>query len=240
ENGWSKGYQKSEYQVNDLVESPAIIEAHLAGHPITENVVETNTRDLLVCTHGSHDQCCARYGKPFFYAANQLITELSLSDQVRVWEASHFGGHRFAPTVIDFPSGRYYGGIEPSILRNILQNTGEYQGFEKMYRGWGILPETAQVLEQKLILQWGWDWFQNRVFVPVTITEKSDMEQLVTLWYQEPSGTVGGYEGKVVHDPNESICIYGSCHASQPSTFLNWKVEKIQALTTDETLSSVV
>lgn len=238
QEGWSQGYKKQEYQVNDLGEIPAIVEQVLAGSPPVENAVESQTRDFLVCTHGSHDQCCARYGKPFFYAANQLIEELSLGDQVRVWEASHFGGHRFAPTVIDFPSGRYYGGLEPTALKAILQQTEVPEAFAHMYRGWGILPETAQVLEQTLILQEGWNWFQNRVFLPVQVIKKSDTEELVTLWYQQPNGKVGGYEASVVHDPNENICIYGSCHASHPSTFINWKVTQVKPLKADQMLSS--
>lgn len=58
----------------------------------------------------------------------------------------------------------------------------------------------------------------------VQVIKKSDTEELVTLWYQQPNGKVGGYEASVVHDPNENICIYGSCHAFHPSTFINWKV----------------
>jgi len=230
QQGWSQGYQKREYHINDLAEVPWLVEQDLAGNPQTEYAVSSQVRDLLVCTHGSHDQCCARYGKPFFYEASQLIDHLSLKDGVRVWEASHFGGHRFAPTVIDFPSGRYYGKINASALGHILQQTDDYDVFRHVYRGWGILPRTAQVLEQSLILQWGWNWFQNGVFVPVNVIEKRETEQLVTLWYQQPHGTVGGYQARVVHDPHENIGIYGSCNDAQRSTFINWKLAEFQKI----------
>ena len=237
QEGWSQGYYKQVYQVHDLADVPTIIEKHLAGNPPTEKAVDDHKRDLLVCTHGSHDQCCARYGKPFFYAATQLIEKLSLNDSVRVWEASHFGGHRFAPTVIDFPSGRYYGGINSSALASLLQQT-DYEIFRHIYRGWGILPETAQVLEQALILEWGWAWFENQVFRPVEVIEKSETEQLVTLWYQKPDGTVGGYEARVVNDPDKNLSLYGSCHADHPSTFIKWKVASIKPLTADVLLAN--
>ncbi len=228
QKGWSQGYNKREYHLNDLADVAGIVEQDLAGNPPTENVVSNQVRDLLVCTHGSHDQCCARYGKPFFYEANQLIDQLSLNQSVRVWEVSHIGGHRFAPTLIDFPSGRYYGKISTSELSHILQQIDNYEVFSHVYRGWGILPRTAQILEQHLILQWGWEWFQNRVFLPVNVIEKSETEQLTTLWYQQPDGTIGGYQGRVIHDPNENICIYGSCNASEPSTFINRKLAEVQ------------
>ncbi|NBD33519.1 MAG: sucrase ferredoxin, partial [Cyanobacteria bacterium] len=231
EAGWSQGYHKQVYQVNDLAAVPAIVEEHLAGNPPTENAIDDHKQDLLVCTHGSHDQCCARYGKPFFYEATKQIENLGDQQSVRIWEASHFGGHRFAPTVIDFPSGRYYGGIDASALLRLLQQTpGNYEIFRHIYRGWGILPETAQVLEQALILQWGWAWFENQVFLPISVTEISETEQSVELWYQQPNGQVGGYHGRIVYDPQETLCIRGSCSATKVSSFIQWRVAAMDSV----------
>jgi len=60
-----------------------------------------HTRDdpvLLVCTNGRRDVCCAVRGRPVAYAA-------SAQRPGQVWETSHTGGHRFAPTAVLLPSG---------------------------------------------------------------------------------------------------------------------------------------
>lgn len=54
---------------------------------------------LLVCTNGRRDVCCAVRGRPLAAAAAQLEPD-------RVWEVSHTGGHRFAPTAVLLPWGQ--------------------------------------------------------------------------------------------------------------------------------------
>ena len=53
---------------------------------------------LLVCTNGRRDVCCAVRGRP-------VALESSAAHPGRVWEASHTGGHRFAPTGVLLPHG---------------------------------------------------------------------------------------------------------------------------------------
>ncbi len=53
---------------------------------------------LLVCTNGRRDLCCAVRGRPVAQGA-------SAARPGRVWETSHTGGHRFAPTAVLLPSG---------------------------------------------------------------------------------------------------------------------------------------
>ena len=57
----------------------------------------------LVCTNGRRDACCARYGR-------QAVTALLRRHPGRVWESSHLGGHRFAPTLLRLPDGYLFGG----------------------------------------------------------------------------------------------------------------------------------
>lgn len=60
----------------------------------------------LVCVNARRDRCCAKYGLP-------LYRELAMQAGSRVWQCSHIGGHRFAPTTLFFPHGINYGRIEP-------------------------------------------------------------------------------------------------------------------------------
>jgi hypothetical protein len=56
---------------------------------------------LLVCTNSRRDICCALRGRP---------VALGCSEQRpgRVWECSHTGGHRFAPTGVLLPHGQTF------------------------------------------------------------------------------------------------------------------------------------
>ena len=36
---------------------------------------------------------------------------------LRVWQSAHFGGHRFAPTLIDLPIGHLWGHLDEEKLR---------------------------------------------------------------------------------------------------------------------------
>jgi hypothetical protein len=61
---------------------------------------------LLVCTNGRRDVCCAVRGRPVAEAA-------ASTHPGQVWETSHTGGHRFAPTAVLLPSGLLLGRITP-------------------------------------------------------------------------------------------------------------------------------
>ncbi|MFP5282925.1 MAG: sucrase ferredoxin [Actinomycetes bacterium] len=60
---------------------------------------------LLVCAHGMHDTCCAIRGRP-------VAAALAREWPDAVWECSHVGGCRFAPSVVVLPDGYYYGNLE--------------------------------------------------------------------------------------------------------------------------------
>lgn len=52
----------------------------------------------LVCTNSKRDQCCALRGRP-------IVGELESVIPDQVWECTHTGGHRFAPTAVLLPHG---------------------------------------------------------------------------------------------------------------------------------------
>ena len=60
---------------------------------------------LLVCTHGKHDRCCARYGRPLYDALRDQV------DPEWVWQCTHIGGDRFAGNLVALPQGAYYGRV---------------------------------------------------------------------------------------------------------------------------------
>lgn len=62
---------------------------------------------LLVCTHGRRDRCCAVDGRA-------LALSVVDAGELHVWECSHLGGHRFAPTALVLPTGYAYGRLDPA------------------------------------------------------------------------------------------------------------------------------
>lgn len=75
---------------------------------------------LLVCTNGRRDVCCAVRGRPVALTA-------ATSRPGRVWECSHTGGHRFAPTGIVLPSGQTWGRLteDTALLALAAERRGE-------------------------------------------------------------------------------------------------------------------
>jgi len=57
---------------------------------------------LMICSNSRRDVCCAVRGRP-------VALESAAERPGRVWECSHTGGHRFAPTGVLLPHGQTFG-----------------------------------------------------------------------------------------------------------------------------------
>jgi hypothetical protein len=79
---------------DDLLELDLTAPGDPLGHPL-----------LLVCTHGKHDRCCARYGRALYEALAEQ------ADSGWVWQSAHVGGDRFAGNVVFLPEGLYFGRV---------------------------------------------------------------------------------------------------------------------------------
>lgn len=93
---------------------------------------------LLVCTNGKRDTCCARLGRPVAEAAAAAYPD-------RVWEVSHTGGHRFAPTGVLLPSGHLHGRVLDGEALLEAADRGELPLLT--WRGRGSWPAEGQVAE---------------------------------------------------------------------------------------------
>lgn len=68
---------------------------------------------LLVCTNGRRDVCCAVRGRPLAATGWDRAPG-------RVWEVSHTGGHRFAPTAVLLPWGQTYSRLDDDAVEWVL------------------------------------------------------------------------------------------------------------------------
>jgi len=113
--------------------------AELLEHPLDGSVgVPQDAPLYLVCAHGKHDPCCAQRGRP-------VITALEALRPGRVWQASHLGGCRFAPTLLALPLGLMYGRVHASAVEQLVAATEKGEVDERWLRGRIGIPPAAQV-----------------------------------------------------------------------------------------------
>ncbi len=92
---------------------------------------------LLFCTHGRHDTCCAIRGRPVAEALSERHGD-------RVWECSHVGGDRFAPSVVVLPDGTYYGGLDVAEAADVIDRHLAGMVTPGRLRGSSLLHPVAQ------------------------------------------------------------------------------------------------
>ena len=97
---------------------------------------------FLVCTHGKHDPCCARHGRPLYEA---LRDEL---DPDWVWQVSHIGGDRFAGNLVCLPEGLYYGRVDREAAGPLLDEHLARRILLPNYRGRSTYTFAVQAAER--------------------------------------------------------------------------------------------
>src|SRR5262245_13865966 len=81
------------------LDTSALVEGDIDGvRASLPTLTEATQPVFLVCTNGRRDVCCAVRGRPVAREAAHLRPG-------QVWETSHTGGHRFAPTGVLLPYG---------------------------------------------------------------------------------------------------------------------------------------
>lgn len=159
-------------------------------------------RDMMVCTHGNIDVACARFGQPI-YAKLRKTYAAQFNGQLRVWRCSHFGGHQFAPTLVDFPIGQVWGHLESEILEGLIHQNCLVTDLRPFYRGWSGLEKYAQIVEREIWMQRGWEWLGYRKFGQILAQDTThnawDADWAdIRLEFASPDGrTTGAYEARV-------------------------------------------
>jgi hypothetical protein len=194
-------YEKSEYAVPNSEIVP-LVEALAEGSDRLSRFegYEEDTsgrRDLLVCTHGSHDACCGKFGYPVYETLRHGYAGAS-ERLLRVWRTSHIGGHRFAPTLIDFPEGRYWGHLEPDALEKLVLRKGSVSELGRFYRGWaGLSGKFEQIAEREIFVREGWEWTRYLKSGRTLLPDENEDRAEVRIEYATPGGSTGAYEATV-------------------------------------------
>ncbi|MEC4811958.1 MAG: sucrase ferredoxin [Scytonema sp. PMC 1069.18] len=156
----------------------------------------SHIRELMVCTHAQVDLACGRFGTPLYRRLRKEYAPAS-NGQLRVWQSTHFGGHQFAPTLVDLPQGCLWGHLEPGVLDLLVKKNGSVLDLSPFYRGWTGLTKFEQIAEREIWMQLGWTWWDYLKAGVVLTTEEVDQEQeadwaKVRIDFAAPNGSVSG------------------------------------------------
>jgi hypothetical protein len=105
----------------------------LTGKPMARSL-------FLVCTHGVHDRCCAKFG-------NALYQQMDRSAGEDAWQVSHIGGCRFAPNVVVLPQGLVQGRVAADDCAQLVQEASAGRAVPRLLRGRSCYDKPVQAAE---------------------------------------------------------------------------------------------
>ncbi len=171
-------------------------------------------REMLVCTHGTRDACCGKFGYPLYEALRNHYVPAS-EGRLRAWRVSHLGGHRFSPTLLDFPGGHYWGRLNAQSLATLMTQDRPSESLRMNYRGWAGLDALSQVVEREILEREGWRWFDYLKSGGVLGAGEWHGPARVRIDYTSPDGSeTGAYEAVV--EKSGTVLSIGSCRGNEP------------------------
>lgn len=162
----------------------------------------SHIRELMICTHTQVDLACGRFGTPIYRKLRKEYAPAS-NGKLRVWQTTHFGGHQFAPTLIDLPQGCLWGHLEPDVLDLLVHRNGSVSGLREYYRGWTGLSEFEQIAERKIWMEFRWSWLNylkaGKLLAMEEVAEgqKADWAEVRIDFATTDSSTTGAYEARI-------------------------------------------
>jgi hypothetical protein len=109
-----------------------------------EAVTPSDEPLFLACTHGKHDPCCARRGRPLFDALSEQL------DAGSAWQCTHIGGDRFAGNLLCLPHGVYYGRVDRDDVPLLVDEYLDGRISLAHYRGRSCWPFAVQAAERRI------------------------------------------------------------------------------------------
>jgi hypothetical protein len=150
---------------------------------------------FLVCTHGRHDACCARWGIP-------LVNALHAARPGQVWETTHLSGDRFAANVLVLPGGELYGRVPPESAVQLADAAHAGNVLPAYLRGRiGLAPfaQTALVYAYERLA------IASRAALTVRSVQRLD-PNLARVDIETPSGIVAVTVAAEANEPAQLTC----------------------------------
>ena len=121
------------------VDPAAFLDVDVAADGSPPGGISTGEPVMFVCTNGKRDACCAQFGRP--------LAEALMREDSRVWECSHIGGHRMAPTAVLLPFGSVHGRMTIDSARAALAMLRDGRCSVETLRGLSHLAPKEQVAD---------------------------------------------------------------------------------------------
>jgi hypothetical protein len=213
-------YAKAEYivpneEITSFLSGLLSDEDHAEGSP-GPNPYARDTgdiREMFVCTHGTRDACCGKFG----YSVYSLLRHVhapAMEGKMRAWRVSHLGGHRFAPNLLDFPEARYWAFLDTAVVEAVLFRESPVEGLGRHYRGWSALEPLAQVAEREILLREGWAWMLYLKSAQILEGNAEGTSATIRMEYSEAESLRhGAYEATV---EQSGIVLMNTCLKLEP------------------------
>jgi hypothetical protein len=143
-----------------------------AGEPVDHPL-------FLVCTHGKHDRCCAKFGRPLYDAVREQV------EDSWVWQSSHVGGDRFAGNLVVLADGAYYGRVEPADAWPVVEAALDGRVHLPLYRGrscYGFAAQAAEIAVREASSELGVEAVRVRSIVSAGAGWRADVEAAGTAY----------------------------------------------------------
>mgnify|MGYP006275763513 CR=1 FL=1 len=115
------------------------------AEPATQSTAQMSTDPVaLVCCHAARDACCAIQGRALYDA---LYAQAPPATALNLWQCSHLGGHRFAPTMLVLPLGAVYGRLTVEHARTVIREAARGQLVADNCRGRTTVTAPVQAAE---------------------------------------------------------------------------------------------
>jgi hypothetical protein len=217
------------FEKDDLLVPPEdlapVVEALLSGRGFPEEYRRgsENVRDVFVCTHNNRDVCCGKFGDPVY----KELRKTCAGDGLRVWRTSHIGGHRFAPTLMDFPSGMWWGHLERGEAASLVWRDAPFSGFRNNYRGWSGFGKFAQIAEREILAEVGWKWTGFHKRGELLSVNGDDTLAEVRIEYEDPKTWNGGaYHASI--EASGSVMTLGSSGDDPLEEVIQYRVGSLE------------
>lgn len=168
----------------------------------------------LTCTNGSHDVCCAEFGRP-------VAAAMDAARPGRAWECSHIGGDRFAGNVLVLPHGLYFGRVGPDDAERIAERYEDGRLDLPHYRGRSCYPFLVQAAEHFLRLERGFDGVEE--LRAVASERLDDMTQRVAIRHRD--GARFAITLSVRPDPEGHVL---TCRSEGPACPPRYELQRIE------------
>ena len=185
-------------------------------------MVKSPKRILAICTHAQRDRCCGTFGKQLYDSV--IASKEWKHPDLEVVECSHIGGHRYAPTLIEIPSMRVWGGLDLDLVKKIIEQDEDAP--LDHYRGSCALSKPYEQYADFLAFKkFSWQWPLRDTFVESS-TELLDGQETIFVTLKNTRKHNVILQAQLLHE--KSLELKVSCFKDKTSLHPIYKVLKTQ------------